>query len=53
MFIVIEPFFKHGDYLYEMYSYGGHNLKEQCKKRATNGNDWSEAELLTMYKRLV
>ena len=31
----------------------GHDLKDECKKRAQEGINWTETELVKLYKQLV
>ena len=31
----------------------GHDLKTECKKRAQEGTNWTETELVDLYKQLV
>ena len=31
----------------------GHDLKDECKKRAQDGNNWTETELVVLYRQLV
>ena len=61
-----EPCFKYDGYTYERFKHEGkfilslnsifcpgHDLNYECKKRASQNNDWNNDQLLKMYKKLV
>lgn len=47
--MLYEPHFLYDGYVYEVFKFGGRDLKEICLERAKTRNVFTEDELLNMY----